>query len=93
MRFHTTHLLAMVLIAAFVFAVIRQPEAWWAIIIPLIGGVFVVLPVLGTAELLTGRDSPVPQLGWSGGCVVCLVGAIGSVLAITVLSLLLQLGL
>jgi hypothetical protein len=91
MRFHTRHLMGFVIAAAFVFALIRHPQALWAVIIPLIGGLFVVLPVLGTAELLASRDSPTPDIGWGSGCLVLFVAAIGIVLALACLLLVMDL--
>lgn len=85
-RFYTTHLLTAVVISAFAFALVRHPESLWAIIVPLIGGVFVVLPVLGTVEILTGRDPYKEQLGWSAICLICFIGTIGAILAVIVLS-------
>ena len=84
MRFHTTHLMGLVLVAALVFAVIRHPETLIAAVVPLIGGVFVVLPVLGTVELLTPRSELKPQVGWGGSLLVVAVALIGSCAAIVV---------
>jgi hypothetical protein len=91
MRFHTAHLLMFVIAAAFVLALCRHPEALWAVYVPMIGGFFVVLPVLGTVELLSGRNSYRPQLGWAGVCLICFIGTVGSVCAIVVLFALLDL--
>ena len=91
MRFHTAHLMMFVIVASFVFALCRHPESLWALVLPLIGGIFVVLPVLGTAELLGGRDSYRPQLSWAAVGLICLIGTIGSVCAIVVLFELLDL--
>jgi hypothetical protein len=85
MRFRTAHLLMFVFMAAFVCTLCRHPEALWAVVVPMIGGIFVVLPVLGTVELLGGRDSFRPQPGWGGVCLSCFIGAVGSVCAIVVL--------
>jgi drug/metabolite transporter superfamily protein YnfA len=86
LRFHTTHLLGLVVLAAFTLALFRHPEALWAAVVPCIGGVFVVLPVLGLVELFADTDSSTPNVSWGGGCLVCLVGAIGIVLAIAFLA-------
>jgi hypothetical protein len=71
MRFHTTHLLGVVVIAALVFGIMRHPESLFAVLVPLAGGICVVLPVLGTLELLTPREagagrSPAMSPGYCG---------------------------
>jgi hypothetical protein len=80
-RFHTSHLLLFVIAAAFVLAIIRHPEAFWAALVPLIGGLLVVLPVLGAAEFMSNRDSTTPDIGWLSGCLIALVALVGVVLA------------
>lgn len=84
MRFHTTHLMGLVVVAALVFAVIRHPESLIAAIVPLIGGVFVVLPVLGLVELLTPRSELESQIGWGGAVLVAIVALVGSIAALIV---------
>jgi len=84
MRFHTTHLMGLVLVAALVFAVIRHPESLIAAVVPLIGGVFVVLPVLGIVELLTPRSEVEPRIGWGGSVIVAGVALLGSIAAMIV---------
>lgn len=81
MRFHTTHLMGLVLVAALVFAIIRHPDTLLAGLVPLIGGVCVVLPVLGTIELFTPRSELKPQIGWGGSLVVITVALFGCVAA------------
>ena len=76
-RFSVTQLIILVATAAFVFAILRHPESLWAAIVPLAGGLFVVLPVLGTAELLTTSESAWPELGWAGTAAVILVAFLG----------------
>ena len=73
--------MGLVLVSALVFAVIRHPESLIAAVVPLIGGVFVVLPVLGTVELLTPRSELNPQIGWCGSLIVAGVALLGSVAA------------
>ena len=91
MRYSTVHLLVFVVVAAFVFALCRHPAALWRAVVPLIGGIFVVLPVLGTVELLNGRDSCNPNLSWRAVSFVVLVGTVGMACALVVLSGLLEL--
>ncbi len=76
--------MGLVLVAALVFAVIRHPETLLAAVIPLIGGVCVVLPVLGTIELLTPRSELKPQIGWGGSLAVVAIALLGSFIAIVV---------
>jgi hypothetical protein len=84
MRFHTTHLMGLVVVAALVFAVIRHPESLIAAVVPLIGGVFVVVPVLGLVELLTPRSEVEPRIGWGGAVLVTIVALVGSMAAMVV---------
>ena len=76
--------MGLVLVAALVFAVIRHPETLVAAVVPLIGGVFVVLPVLCTVELLTPRSEVAPRIGWPGTLLVAAVALLGMVAAIVV---------
>ena len=87
MRYRMSHLLGFVFVAALVFAVIRHPESLWALVVPLIGGCCVVLPVLGTIELFSGRESATPQVGWGSGCLVVGIAIAGMVVAVILLSL------
>lgn len=86
-----THLMGLVVVAALVFAVSRHPETLVAAVVPLLGGVCVVLPVLGTVELLTPRLELNPQIGWCGTLVVVAVALLGSVAAGAVALILLTL--
>jgi hypothetical protein len=76
--------MGLVVVAALVFAVIRHPESLIAAIVPLIGGVFVVLPVLGLVELLTPRSELESQIGWGGAVLVAIVALVGSIAALIV---------
>ncbi|MBI3461526.1 MAG: hypothetical protein HY000_00480 [Planctomycetes bacterium] len=84
MRFYTSHLMLFVVIVAVVCGVITQPETLGFALVPLVGGVFVVLPVLGTLELLTPRNAILPNPGWPGTLLVILVGLIGCFAAVLV---------
>jgi hypothetical protein len=93
MRFHMSHLLLFVIAAGFLFALVRHPEALWAGAVALAGGLLVVAPVLGTAELLANRDSATPDVSWLGVCLLIVIGSIGSLLALALLAALLNLAL
>ena len=84
MRFHTSHLMLLVAIVAGVCAVIKRPDTLVAVLVPLVGGLFVVLPVLGTLELLTSRNAIMPNPGWPGTLLVILVGLAGCVAVVMV---------
>ena len=84
MRFHTTHLMLFVATVAVVCAVTTQPDLLAAVLVPLIGGLCVVLPVLGTIELLTPRCAILPNPGWRGTLLVIFVGFVGCLLAAVV---------
>ena len=85
MRFYTTHLMGLVLVVALILGVVRHPETLWAAAVPLAAGVFVVLPVLGTAELFMPRSSARDELSWRGAIAATVVGLIGSVIALAAL--------
>lgn len=76
--------MGLVLVAALVFGLIRHPETLRAAVVPLIGGLFVVLPVLGTIELLTPRSELNPQIGWGGSLVVVAVAMLGTFAVVVV---------
>ncbi len=88
MRFYTTHLLGLVVVAAFVFGLTRHPEALRAALVPLAAGVFVVLPVLGTLELFTPRSATRPEVNWRGVVAASVVAIVGVVLSIVAIALL-----
>ena len=76
--------MGLVLVAAIVFSLIRHPEALRAVIVPLFGGLFVVLPVLGTIELSTPRSQLKPQPGWAVASAAIVVAVLGSIAAVVV---------
>ncbi len=78
MRFHTTHLMGLVLCAAVVLGVMRHPDTLRAAIPPLVGGLLVVLPVLGLYEL-TAPPAGSQPLSWRGGLLLFAVAAAGIV--------------
>ncbi len=82
MRYHTSHLIGAVVLAAVACAIMRYPQSLVAVLVPLVGGMLVVLPVLGTIELLSSRVDPMPRIGWGATFVVLLVAVAGSVAAI-----------
>jgi hypothetical protein len=90
MRFHTTHLLALVVVAAVALAVARDPTVLIGAAIALVAGACVVLPVLGTAEFFTSEDAITPDIGWGAACLIGLVAIAGSVAAVIALTVLLQ---
>ena len=77
-------MMGLVALAALVFGLIRHPDTLLAGVVPLIGGVCVVLPVLGTIEFLTPRSELKPQIGWGGSLAVIAVALFGCVAAIVV---------
>ena len=86
MRFHTTHLMGFIAVVALILGVVRHPDTLWAAVVPLVGGVFVVLPVLGTAELFTPRSSSRAEIGWPGAIAAAAVGVVGAVLGLVVMA-------
>jgi hypothetical protein len=81
LHFHTRHLMLLMIAVAFVLAIIRHPEALLAPLVALIGGLFVVVPILGAAEFMSSRDSATPDVGWLGGCLIGVIAVVGMVLA------------
>jgi hypothetical protein len=88
MRFHTTHLIGLVVCAALVLGVMRHPDTLRAAIPPLVGGLLVVLPVLGAYELASPPAGTRP-LGWRGAVLLCIVAVAGVVACFVVGALLL----
>jgi hypothetical protein len=76
--------MGLVLVSALVFGVIRHPDTLLAGLVPLIGGVCVVLPVLGTIELLTPPSELKPRFGWGGSLLVVAIALVGCVAAMVV---------
>jgi uncharacterized membrane protein len=89
MRFHTTHLLGLIVFVAAVLGIIRHPEALWAGIVPLVGGLCVVVPVLATAEFFMSRSTQRADVNWGGTLAAACIAMAGSVIAVVVMAALL----
>ena len=74
MRFHTSHLMILVALAAVAFGVILHPQSLIGAAVPLVGWVLVVLPVLGTVELLHLGKEMRSKKGPTSTATVLLVG-------------------
>ena len=82
MRFHMGHMAAFVALSAFAFAVLREPRALVGLLVPLIGWLVLVLPVLGTIELLAWRSSAKAGVSWQKVLLVFLAGSVAATLAV-----------
>jgi hypothetical protein len=68
----------------------RHPETLWAAGVPLVGGVFVVMPMLGVVEWLTPPSSSRSEVGWGAAIAGTFVALAGAMLGVIVLLALLQ---
>ncbi len=67
-----------------IFGLVRHPEALRVLIVPLTGGVFVVLPVLGVIEWMWPGSKKHPEIGLAGVSLIIAVALLGSFVALCV---------
>ncbi len=76
MRFHTRHLMGLVALVACVLVVVQHPQVLVGVLVPLVGWLLVVLPVLGTAEFLAQRSAGKTLIGWKVTALILVLGLI-----------------